>query len=230
MRVLSFDTSTEWLTVAVGDGSAWTMHQERAGSANSERILPVVDAVLAEAGWRLADLDGIAFGAGPGAFTGVRIACSVAQGLALGANIPVVAVPTLLAVAQHAWSEHSATRVLACLDARMAEVYVAFHVRDGDGWRTEREPAVVKPADVSVPADGAWDGAGDGFRAYPDLAAHTGVARVFADTLPTARAIGELALPLLASGQGVAPSEALPLYVRHRVALTTSERNAGMRL
>src|SRR5438034_11842781 len=87
MRVLSFDTSTEWLTVAAGDGSAWTTHQERAGSANSERILPVVDAVLAEAGWRLANLDAIAFGAGPGAFTGVRIACSVAQGLALGAEI-----------------------------------------------------------------------------------------------------------------------------------------------
>jgi len=230
MRVLSFDTSTEWLTVAAGDGGAWTAHQERAGSANSERILPVVDAVLAEAGWRLADLDGIAFGAGPGAFTGVRIACSVAQGLASGADMPVVAIPTLLAIAQQAWSEHGATRVLACLDARMSEVYVAFHVREGDRWRTEREPAVVKPADVNVPAGGVWDGAGDGFRAYPDLAARTGVARVFADTLPAARAIGELALPVLARGQGVASSEAVPLYVRHRVALTTSERNAGMRL
>jgi len=230
MRVLSFDTSTEWLTVAAGDGSAWTTHQERAGSANSERILPIVDAVLAEAGWRLANLDGIAFGAGPGAFTGVRIACSVAQGLALGADVPVVAVPTLLAVAQQTWTEHGATRVMACLDARMAEVYTAFHVHDGDGWRTEREPAVLKPADVKVPAGGVWDGAGDGFGAYPHLAAQAGVARLFADMLPTARAIGELALPLLASGRGVAPSEALPLYVRHRVALTTSERNAGMRL
>ena len=230
MRVLSFDTSTEWLTVAAGDGSAWTAHQERAGSANSERILPVVDAVLAEAGWRLADLDGIAFGAGPGAFTGVRIACSVAQGLASGADIPVVAIPTLLAIAQQAWSEHGATRILACLDARMSEVYVSFHVREDEGWRTECEPAVVKPADVNVPTGGVWDGAGDGFSAFPNLAAHTCVARVFADTLPTARAIGELALPVLARGQGVASSEALPLYVRHRVALTTSERNAGMRL
>src|SRR5947208_15608431 len=124
MRVLSFDTSTEWLTVAAGDGSSWTTHQERAGSANSERILPVVDAVLAEAGWRLADLDGIAFGAGPGAFTGVRIACSVAQGLALGAEIPVIAIPTLLALAQQAWREHGETRGLACQEALVAEVCV----------------------------------------------------------------------------------------------------------
>ena len=229
MRILAFDTSTEWLTVAAGDGRSWTTHQEQAGAQNSERILPVVDAVLAESGWRLADLDGIAFGAGPGAFTGVRIACSVAQGLALGADLPLVAVPTLLALAQQAWNEHAATRVLACLDARMREVYVALYVREGDRWRTEREPAVLKPADVSVP-DGMWDGAGDGFGAYPDLAALPGVARVFTATLPTARAIGELALPMLANDQGVAPNEALPLYVRHRVALTTSERDAGMRL
>src|SRR5438477_9103302 len=143
MRVLSFDTSTEWLTVAAGDGSAWTMHQERAGSANSERILPVVDAVLAEAGWRLADLDGIAFGAGPGAFTGVRIACSVAQGLALGADLPVVAIPSLLALAQEAWRTVGATRVCACLDARMHEVYVACYRRDADEWCAEREPDVI---------------------------------------------------------------------------------------
>jgi len=229
MRVLSFDTSTEWLTVAAGDGARWCTHLERAGAANSERILPAVGTVLAEAGWRLVDLDGIAFGAGPGAFTGVRVACSVAQGIALGADLPVVAIPTLLALAQEAWRDRAATRVFACLDARMREVYAAFYVRHGEGWRIEREPAVLKPLDVSVPG-GGWVGAGDGFLAYPSLAALSGVARVHADTLPTGRAIGELALPLLASGQGVAASEALPLYVRHRVALTAAERDAGARL
>ena len=229
MRVLSFDTSTEWLTVAAGDGARWCTHLERAGAANSERILPAVGTVLAEAGWRLVDLDGIAFGAGPGAFTGVRVACSVAQGIALGAELPVVAIPTLLALAQEVWRDRAATRVFACLDARMREVYAAFYVRHGEGWRIEREPAVLKPLDVSVPGDG-WVGAGDGFLAYPSLAALSGVARVHADALPTGRAIGELALPLLASGQGVAASEALPLYVRHRVALTAAERDAGARL
>ncbi|HEY2817776.1 MAG TPA: tRNA (adenosine(37)-N6)-threonylcarbamoyltransferase complex dimerization subunit type 1 TsaB [Casimicrobiaceae bacterium] len=230
MRVLSFDTSTEWLTVAAGDGLWWATRLERAGPANSERILPAIDAVLHEAGWRLADLDGIAFGAGPGAFTGVRVACSVAQGLALGADLPVVAIPTLLALAQQAFLDHAAKRVFACLDARMREVYVAFYSRRGEAWQTEGEPAVLNPVEVSAPAGAGWEGAGDGFVAYPALASLPGVASAHGDTHPTARAIGELALPRLASGEGVAASEAVPLYVRHRVALTTAERDAGARL
>src|SRR6266550_3231127 len=230
MRILSFDTSTEWLSVAAGDGASWSTHLERAGSANSERILPAIDTVLTDAGWRLADLDGIAFGAGPGAFTGVRIACSVAQGLALGAQLPVVAIPTLLALAQGAWRDHGATRVFACLDARMREVYLAFYVRDDNGgWRVEREPAVIKPADVQAP-EGLWDGEGDGFAACVELASLHGVVRARANTLPTARAIGELAFPLFERGQGVPASQARPLYIRQRVALTTAERNAGIRL
>ena len=229
MRILSFDTSTEWLSVAAGDGASWSTHLERAGPANSERILPAIDTVLADAGWQLADLDGIAFGAGPGAFTGVRIACSVAQGLALGAQLPVVPIPTLLALAQEAWRDHGAARVFACLDARMREVYLAFYARHDGGWRVEREPAVIKPADVEVPV-GVWDGEGDGFAVYAELASLSGVAGVHANTLPTARAIGELACPLFESGQGVPASQARPLYIRQRVALTTSERNAGVRL
>src|SRR2546430_17565540 len=117
MRILSFDTSTEWLSVAAGDGASWSMHVERAGPENSERILPAIDTVLTDAGWRLADLDGIAFGAGPGAFTGVRIACSVAQGVALCAQVPVVALPTLLALAPETWPDHGATPVVAGLAA-----------------------------------------------------------------------------------------------------------------
>jgi len=230
MRVLSFDTSTEWLTVAVGDGVSWTTHRERAGVANSERILPAIDALLADAGWKLADLNGIAFGAGPGAFTGVRIACSVAQGLAFGADLPVVPVPTLQALAQQTWRDHAAMRVFACLDARMREVYLAFYVRDGDDWITQSEPSVQRPAELAVPADSGWIGAGDGFAAYPELATLQGVVGVHADALPCARAIGELALPMLADGRGVAAADALPLYVRHRVALTTAERRAGARL
>jgi tRNA threonylcarbamoyladenosine biosynthesis protein TsaB len=229
MRILSFDTSTEYLSVAAGDGASWSTHLERAGSANSERILPAIDTVLASAGWRLADVDGIAFGAGPGAFTGVRIACSVAQGLALGAQLPVVPVPTLLALAQEAWRDHEATRVFACLDARMREVYVAFYVREDGDWHVEREAAVMKPADVQTPP-GVWDAEGDGFSAYAELASLQGVVRAHANTLPTARAIGELAFPLFERGQGVPASQARPLYVRHRVALTTAERNAGARL
>ena len=229
MRIVAFDASTEWLSVAAGDATSWHVHDERAGAENSQCILPSLDAVLAQAGWRLADLDGIAFGAGPGAFTGVRIACSVAQGLALGADLPVIAIPSLLALAQEAWRTAGATRVCACLDARMHEVYVACYRRDADEWCAEREPDVIKPQDVEV-APGEWIGAGDGFVAYPELSSARGLSRVHPNLYPTARSIGELALPLFARGAGVPASEAHPLYVRQRVALTTKERNAGLHM
>ena len=229
MRILGFDTSTEWLSVAAGDGTAWYEHLERAGSANSERLVPAIDGVLAAAGWTLADLDGIAFGAGPGAFTGVRIACSVAQGLAFGADLPVVPVPTLAALAQAAWRSKGSARVLACLDARMREVYVAAYRREDDRWVVEREPAVMRPDDVAAIAP-AVHGAGDGFAAYPDLASQLALAGLDASAIPKARAIAALAMHEVAAGRAVPASEALPLYVRHRVALTTAEREAGARL
>jgi tRNA threonylcarbamoyladenosine biosynthesis protein TsaB len=230
VRILAFDTSTDWLSVACGDATIWHVHDERAGHAGSERILPAIDAVLARARWELADLDGIAFGAGPGAFTGLRIACGVAQGLAFGAGKPVVAVPSTVALAQAAWRERGATRVFACIDARMREVYVAAYLRAADAWCAVREPAVLPPADVELPEGAGWFGAGDGFAAYPRLAALARLDGVDAGAHPSARAIGELALPRLAAGQGVAAGAAHPLYVRHRVALTTAERDAGERL
>ncbi len=230
MRILALDTSTEWLSVAAGDGHDWHMHAERAGAGNSERALPAIDAVLATAGWTLRNLDGIAFGAGPGAFTGVRIACSIAQGLAFAVDLPVVPVPTLAALAQTAWRERNVARVFACLDARMHEVYVAAYERSDDGWRVALDPAVLKPDDVRLPAGSGWHGEGDGFVAYPQLAGLTGLAGANGAASPEARAIAELALPELAAGRGVAAADALPLYVRHRVALTSAERAAGARL
>ena len=229
MRVLAFDTSTDWLTVAAGDGDAWHTHEERAGQANSERILPVIDDMLAAAGWRLSDLDGIAFGAGPGTFTGVRIACGVAQGLAFGADLPVVAVPTLEALAQSAWHERNDSRIFACTDARMREVYVAAYAREGEQWTVVREPVVLRPDDVRLPDAREWHGVGDGFAVYPELAMLP-VAGIDPSALPRALAIGELALQRFAAGLAVAASDAQPLYVRHRVALTTAERDAGQRL
>lgn len=233
MRLLALDTSTEWCSVAVGDGARWHARDEKAGQANSERVLPLVDAVLAEAGWSLRNLDGIAFGAGPGSFTGVRIACGVAQGLALGADLPVVPVPTLAAIAQDVFRARGWDHVLACLDARMREVYVAAYARDGGGWREVAAPAVVPPAGVVHArslGEGTWRGAGNGFASYPALAAQLDLAQTATDARPAAQAIGELALPRLAAGEGVAAADALPLYVRHRVALTSAEQEAGVRL
>jgi len=229
MRILALDSSTDWLSVAVGDGAQWHGRTERAATAASERALPLISEVLAEAGWSLRALDGIAFGAGPGSFTGVRIACGIAQGLALGIDRPLVGVPTLLALAHAAWRSRGAAGVLACLDARMREVYVAAYRRSADAWDVVLAPAVHKPADVVAPP-GAWHGCGDGFAAYPDLAARLALVSVDPEAAPSARAIGELALPRFAAGDSVDAAHAEPLYVRHRVALTTAERDAGQRL
>jgi tRNA threonylcarbamoyladenosine biosynthesis protein TsaB len=226
MRILAFDTSTEWCSVAVGDGLQWHGRDELAGHAHSSRLLPMVRAVLAEAGCGLADLDGIAFGAGPGSFTGIRIGCGVAQGLALGADLPVVPVPTLAAIA----AASGRNRVIACLDARMREVYVAAYVREHAHWREVAPPAVLAPADVTLPAAGGWYGAGGGFAVYPDLALRLGLVSADPTARPGAVEIGRLALPRLETGAGVAAADALPLYVRHRVALTAAERAAGATL
>ena len=229
MRLLALDSSTDWLSVALCDGARWHERGERAATAASERALPLVRELLREAGVGLRDLEGVAFGAGPGSFTGLRIACGLAQGLALGAGIPVLGVPTLLALAQGAWRTRGSAAVLACLDARMREVYVAAYRRDGTAWTTIAAPAVRKPDEVERPP-GHWHGCGDGFAVYPALATRLALDSLDAAAVPAARDVGELAVPRLAAGEGVDAAQAEPLYVRHRVALTTRERDAGQRL
>src|SRR5262245_45119996 len=229
MRILALDTSTEWCSAAVGDGGQWHVRESHAGALHSEQLLPMVRSLLAEGGMSLANLGGIAFGAGPGSFTGIRVGCGVAQGLALGADLPVVGVSTLEALAQEARRAHGWQRVFACLDARMREVYAAAYEAEGIRWRAIVEPLVARPVDLAA-ADHADAGAGNGFAAYAALAAPLGLAVVDAELRPTARAVGELALPQLTAGRGVPAAQALPTYVRQRVALTTAERDAGMRL
>lgn len=231
MRILALDTSTEWCSVAIGDGTEWRVRESHAGSLHSECLLPMVRALLIDTGLALAGLDGIAFGAGPGSFTGIRVGCGIAQGLAFGADLPVLPVSTLEALAHEARRVHGWRRVLPCLDARMREVYAAAYAARGEEWHTLMEPRVTSPDDVAVPPDCVGvRGAGNGFNAYPTLAGRLELAEVDADLRPSARAIGELALPRLAAGHGVAAADALPTYVRHRVALTTVERDAGLRL
>ena len=229
MQVLAFDTSTDWLSVALYDGRDAVEHRERAGQAASARILPAIGELLGAHGISLAQLAGIAYGAGPGSFTGVRIACGVAQGLAFGADLPVYGVPTLGALAQAAWRSSGASRVVSCLDARMREVYVAAYVRDDKGWMLASGPTVCKPDAVAVPP-GEWEGAGDGFAVYPHLAGRLALTRCAATLFPDARSVAEWAWPHLAAGEGVDAAHAEPLYVRHRVALTSAERAAGLRL
>lgn len=235
MKLLAIEGSTAWLSVCAydaRDGRAIAIERERSGANASARILEFVQRTLEQAGWTLDDLDGVAFGSGPGAFTGLRVVCGVVQGLALGSGLPVAGVPSFVAVAQAAWRAHGVTRVVACLDARMHEVYVAAcRRRDGD-WMVEAEPAVARPDDVAlhgVASPGGF-GAGDGFAVAPSLATRLGLTGVDATIVPDAVDVAALAAPAFAAGRGRPAGDAQPLYVRHRVALTEAERAAGARM
>jgi tRNA threonylcarbamoyladenosine biosynthesis protein TsaB len=202
-------------------GNTCLTRSETLASGGSELLLPWVHAVLAEGGVSLQQLDGIAFGAGPGGFTGLRLACGVTQGLAWGADLPVVGICTLEAMAFNA----NAERVFACLDARMSEVYVAAYVREkADVFRNEMSPIVSPPELVQAP-DGVWTAVGDGFSSYgATLQVRFPISD--ASIRPTAEAVGRLAVPRFARGEGEPAIAAAPLYVRDKVALTTAERLA----
>jgi tRNA threonylcarbamoyladenosine biosynthesis protein TsaB len=225
MRVLAFDTSTEALSIAVGhwhDGilQVW-QHDGPGGAQASATLIPQAMALLGQAGMALKALDAVAFGAGPGSFTGLRTACAVAQGLAFGAGVPVLPVDTLLAVAEDARHAHGVTRVQAVLDARMDEVYTAAWSHDGTQWQAHGGAVLSAPQDV--PLQPGWALAGNAFAAYGErLPAATG--RVPA--LPTAAALLRLAPGLLAAGHAVPADQALPRYIRDKVAKTTDERAA----
>lgn len=224
MRVLAFETATRRLSAALWRDGAVLERAAESPHGGSELLLPWVRELLAEAGLTLAQIDGIAFGAGPGSFTGVRLACGVAQGLAWGLDLPVLPVSSLEALALASGEHH----VWACLDARMNEVYSAAYAVDGDGLRQVMAPVCLAPAAVPAPilAD-AW-GVGDGFAAHGAAlrAGKPGLAGVRAAVYPTASAVLRLALPGFAQGRAVAAEAAQPFYVRDKVALTTAERIA----
>jgi tRNA threonylcarbamoyladenosine biosynthesis protein TsaB len=219
MRFAALETSTEWCSVAVyieGDISAL---EQRAGQRHAELVLPMLDRLLRRSALGADALDAVAFGAGPGSFTGLRIACGVAQGIALARNLPVLGISTLEALAE----ESGADRVVACLDARMNEVYSACLERDRSQWRTLGPARCVPPGEVAPPAGSGWYGCGSGFAAYADLAARIGVS-VLAGVHPGALAIARLAAPRLAAGEGVDAALAAPFYMRDKVAMTIEER------
>ncbi len=224
MNLLAFDTSTESLTVALAwqaaTGPQQRAHRGEGGRESSAALIPLALGLLREAGVPLAGLDALVFGAGPGSFTGLRTACAVAQGLAFGAGLPVLPVETLLAVAEEARHLRGATRVLALLDARMDEVYCAAYEFDGQGWQRQGEIALGKPEAVTLPA--GYVLAGNAFAAYGDRLP-TGE-RI--DALPNAAALLRLAPALIARGACVPADQALPVYVRDKVAQTTEERLA----
>lgn len=224
LRLLAFDTSTEAMSIAVGDGERVFGHEGAGGAHSSATLIPRIQQLLAEAGLALEQLDAIVFGRGPGSFTGLRTACAVAQGLGFGAGLRLLPVDTLLAVAEEARHRCGAERVVALLDARMDQVYAASHdLSAAAAGRAgpDAEPRLLAPEEVRVPA--GWAMAGNAFAAYGERLP-AGAARHLA--LPTAAAMLRLAPSLLAAGGSVAPADAWPSYVRDKVAQTTEERAA----
>jgi tRNA threonylcarbamoyladenosine biosynthesis protein TsaB len=229
MNLLALDTSTEVLSLALQLGDKTFTHSQIAGNASSQLILPQIQALLDSANVQLTDLDGIAFGAGPGAFTGVRIACGVAQGLGFGANLPVVGINTLLALAEATGEP----RVIACLDARMGEIYHAAFEKVNGTWQEVSATQVCKPEAAPHHLLGNWVGAGSGWAAYGEILGHIygeHLIKMIPEITPTAEAILQLSLPTFAAGLAKPASEAAPIYIRNRVALTTAEREQGQRL
>ncbi|GAB2487698.1 tRNA (adenosine(37)-N6)-threonylcarbamoyltransferase complex dimerization subunit type 1 TsaB [Comamonas humi] len=225
MNLLAIDTSTDTLSIAVAHGGQVWQRSGAGGAQASLQLLPGIQALMGEAGLSFDTLDAIVFGRGPGSFTGLRTACAVAQGLAFaarqGQGVPVLPVDTLLAVAEQARAEHGLTQLVAALDARMDEVYSApYAYRDG-AWTALAEMRVTPPEAVAVPAGFAV--AGNASAAYGERLA-PGAPQVA--VLPTAPALLRLAPALLAQGLAVPADQALPLYVRNKVAQTTAEREA----
>lgn len=239
--ILAVETSTEWCSVALGragsDGAVecFSRH-EHTGARSSSRVLPAVGEVLAEAGIRLADCAAIAFGAGPGSFTGLRTACGVAQGLAFGAGLPVIPVNVLMVCAESVRTGTPplppGTSVLVALDARMDEAYAAtFRWDEGAGeageWSMEAAMHVGAPEAVAPPVGDFWlaGNAADVFGERLTAAARAG--RVLPEAMPNARAMVTLGLRALARGDTIDAAEAMPIYVRDKVAQTTAERAAA---
>ena len=223
MKILALDTSTEYCSVALWRDGAVDARDEHAGQRHSQRLLPMVDELLRHHGLDVKDLDGIAFGEGPGSFTGLRIACGVTQGLAFGAGIAVVGVSTLLALAEAVRAE----RAVCCIDARMGEIYHAAYARNGTKWEPVHAPGLYAPAAAPPLPEGWWTGCGSGFAAHGAALQHRYAGQLSAimpDVFPHARDIVRLAAREFEAGRAVSAEQAVPVYIRDKVALKTGER------
>ena len=223
MRILAIDTATEACSVALWNDGTSFAHFEECPREHTQRILPLVKMILTEGNTSLTDLDALAYGRGPGSFTGVRIGIGIAQGLALGAELPMIGVSTLATMAQGAWRCTGATRVLAAIAARMGEVYFAEYTRDEQGvWHGEESEAVLTPEAASErmkQLSGEWATVGTGWPAWPDMAKESGLTLVDGKVLlPAAEDMLPIACQMLEAGQTVPVEKAEPVYLRNTVA------------
>lgn len=221
MNLLAFDTSTDTLFIALQRGDRLWQHQAAGGPNSSATLIPSIQQGLQALELQFSDLDALVFGRGPGSFTGLRTSCAIAQGLALGANLPLLPIDTLLAVAEEARHQHGVSNVMAVLDARMSEVYHAGYRWTAGAWQATAALGLCAPEALSVAADVTV--VGNAQPAYPERLAP---AATHLAVLPTATALLRLAPALMSAGQLVDAASALPLYIRDKVAKTTAERDA----
>ena len=230
MRILALDTSTEACSVALLLDGDVRMRFQLTERSHAELVLPMIEGLLEEAAVTLADIDGLAFGRGPGAFTGLRIACGVVQGLALGANLPVVPVSSLAAVAEQV-PVGAGEAVLICNDARMGEVYWCAYRCEVDGTLTPLTDEAVSPPDgVREGSPPARHAAGNALPRHPVLAERLRKAglQLHDGLYPRADAIARLGAIELAAGRGVPAEQALPVYVRDDVARPSGNAVTGL--
>ena len=220
MLILALETATDPGSVALWRDGEVAVRSCPNGRSNSETLLPVADELLREAGFGFADLHGIAFGMGPGSFTGLRVSCGVAQGLALGRDLPLLGIGTLEAMALASGGE----RVIVALDARMGEVYCGVY----EQGKLQGEIGVYAPQSVPLPESSGWLACGNGLTAYPALCERLApvVGAWKPEIMPSAEAVVRLAAPRLERGESIDPASAAPLYVRNKVAQTVVERLA----
>lgn len=220
MNLLALDTAANACSVALQAGERVIERIETAPRRHAATLLPLAEECLEEAGLGLAALDAVAFGRGPGSFTGLRIATSVAQGIAYGAGLPVAPVSNLAAAAVAAYRKHGWRQLVVAFDARMSELYAAAYRISAAGLPDElRQEALLPPDDLALPrGEGAWMGAGSGFAAWPELGVGLGLAGCDPAVEPTARDLLVIAAADVAAGRTVAAAEALPVYLRDKVA------------
>lgn len=230
-KILSIETSSEIASVALLIGQEIIQRQTNGVTTHSQTILPMVQSLLSEAGMSMRECDAISFGSGPGSFTGVRTACGVVQGLAFGADLPVIPVVTLLALAEACRQSTGAVHVLTALDARMGEVYWAQYRYDAvqQVWETVIEPALCAPALLVSQNVAGLSLVGNGFAVYLDKFTLPATMMESAQTaVPEARAVARLAQIEFSAGRVYSAQQAQPFYLRNKIALTIAERQAAV--
>jgi tRNA threonylcarbamoyladenosine biosynthesis protein TsaB len=229
-KILALETATEACSVALSYKGKIYQRFEHQPQQQAGLILPMIDAVLEEAGVSTHDLDALAFSCGPGSFTGLRVAAAVTQGIAVATGLPVVPVSTLALLAQGIYIEYGKPAVLTALDARMQEVYWACYRLNTDGlMQAVGDEIVVAPADVPLPAGSDWAGAGSGWRAYPEVLAarlQSHVSESYAGFWPQAAHMLPLADALFSGGVRLDAAAVAPVYIRNQVAQTKAARNS----